>query len=68
MFLSESDSIQSGSGWVPLLLAVIHETNNPNSKWKPYLELLPNFDELDLPMFWPQYVFVCVFVEFSLNY
>ncbi|KAL3857676.1 hypothetical protein ACJMK2_012318 [Sinanodonta woodiana] len=48
----EKDHIQSKSGWVPLLLALLHEYNNPSSKWRPYLDLVPDFKELDLPMFW----------------
>ncbi|XP_013416662.1 N-lysine methyltransferase setd6 [Lingula anatina] len=49
---SESSSIESQSGWVPLLLALMYEYTNPQSKWKPYLELVPEFEELHLPMFW----------------
>ncbi|KAK2172793.1 hypothetical protein NP493_928g00041 [Ridgeia piscesae] len=50
----EKDSIISGSGWVPLLLALMYEYTNPTSRWRPYTQLVPDFDELDLPMFWPK--------------
>ncbi|CAH1801282.1 unnamed protein product [Owenia fusiformis] len=49
----ESDTIKSKSNWVPLLLTLCHESSIPDSKWRPYLEIVPDFDELDLPMFWP---------------
>ncbi len=52
----ESSSLESGSGWVPALLALMYEYTNTNSKWQPYLQLIPNFDQLDLPMFWKKYV------------
>ncbi|KAI0221293.1 N-lysine methyltransferase SETD6 [Lamellibrachia satsuma] len=50
----ERDCIKSRSGWVPLLLALMYEYTNPTSRWRPYTRLLPDFDELDLPMFWPK--------------
>lgn len=40
------------SGWVPQLLALLYEYNNPQSSWRPYLDLVPDFTQLDLPMFW----------------
>ncbi|XP_041347879.1 N-lysine methyltransferase setd6-like [Gigantopelta aegis] len=49
---NEAGDLQSSSGWVPLLLALMFEYNNPQSKWRPYLDLIPDFKELDLPMFW----------------
>ena len=30
----------------------MHEIDNSKSKWKPYLDLFPCYEELDLPMFW----------------
>ncbi|OWF35599.1 N-lysine methyltransferase SETD6-like [Mizuhopecten yessoensis] len=50
----ESAALVSESGWVPLLLALMYEYNNPESTWRPYLDLVPDFRELDLPMFWPE--------------
>ncbi|KAL8580162.1 hypothetical protein ACOMHN_043047 [Nucella lapillus] len=40
------------SGWVPMLLALLHETSNPQSLWRPYLDLVPDFTHLDLPLMW----------------
>lgn len=50
----ERNCIKSRSGWVPLLLAIMYEYTNPASRWRPYTQLVPDFDELDLPMFWPK--------------
>ncbi|XP_061578714.1 N-lysine methyltransferase setd6 isoform X2 [Cololabis saira] len=44
--------LQSSSGWVPLLLALLHEYTTPQSRWTPYLSLWPDFSALDQPMFW----------------
>ncbi|KAJ8312192.1 hypothetical protein KUTeg_009565, partial [Tegillarca granosa] len=44
--------IKSESGWVPLLITLMYEYNNPASKWRPYMDLVPDFKELDLPLFW----------------
>ncbi|XP_045171333.2 N-lysine methyltransferase setd6-like [Mercenaria mercenaria] len=49
----DAESIQGSSGWAPLLIALLYEYNNPQSHWRPYLDLVPDFKELDLPMFWP---------------
>ncbi|KAK3598982.1 hypothetical protein CHS0354_024658 [Potamilus streckersoni] len=48
----EEDHIQSESGWVSTILALLYEYNNPSSKWRPYLDLVLDFKELDLPMLW----------------
>ncbi|XP_024137966.1 N-lysine methyltransferase setd6 isoform X1 [Oryzias melastigma] len=48
----EAESLQSSSSWVPLLLALLHEYTSPQSHWKPYLSLWPDFRRLDHPMFW----------------
>ncbi|XP_066493871.1 N-lysine methyltransferase SETD6 [Tiliqua scincoides] len=48
----ESASLESPSGWVPLLLALLHEVTISNSHWAPYLSLWPDFSGLDHPMFW----------------
>lgn len=45
-------SICDGSGWVPLLLTLMYEYTNKDSKWKPYLDLLPNIEEFGHPLFW----------------
>ncbi|CAC5404604.1 SETD6 [Mytilus coruscus] len=51
---NDMDSLKSSSGWVPLLLSLMYEYNNPQSKWRPYLDLVPDFKQLDLPMFWTE--------------
>ncbi|VDH95937.1 N-lysine methyltransferase SETD6 [Mytilus galloprovincialis] len=51
---NDIDSLKSSSGWVPLLLSLMYEYNNPQSKWRPYLDLVPDFKQLDLPMFWTE--------------
>ncbi|XP_064612433.1 N-lysine methyltransferase setd6-like [Liolophura sinensis] len=51
---AEKASTESVSGWVPLLLSLIYEYHNPRSTWRPYLDLVPDFSEQDLPMFWPR--------------
>ncbi|KAK6192842.1 hypothetical protein SNE40_004243 [Patella caerulea] len=49
---NEADDLLSESGWVPLLISLMYEYNNPTSTWRPYLDLVPDFKELNLPMFW----------------
>ncbi|KAF1652774.1 N-lysine methyltransferase SETD6, partial [Eudyptes chrysocome] len=48
------ESLQSQSGWVPLLLALLHEYTASNSHWQPYFSLWEDFRSLDHPMFWPE--------------
>ncbi|XP_038004445.1 N-lysine methyltransferase SETD6 [Motacilla alba alba] len=48
------ESLQSQSGWVPLLLALLHEYTASSSHWQPYFSLWQDFRSLDHPMFWPQ--------------
>lgn len=36
--------------WVAVALFLIHESSNPSSKWRPYLDSLPK--SLDSPLFW----------------
>ncbi|KAK5867827.1 hypothetical protein PBY51_012287 [Eleginops maclovinus] len=48
----ERSSLESPSGWVPLLLALLYEYTSSQSNWKPYLFLWTNFKSLDHPMFW----------------
>ncbi|ELT98776.1 hypothetical protein CAPTEDRAFT_151537 [Capitella teleta] len=48
----EADSLQEASRWVPLLITLMYEYTSPSSRWKPYFDLVPDFDQLDLPMFW----------------
>ncbi|XP_013879409.1 N-lysine methyltransferase setd6 [Austrofundulus limnaeus] len=48
----ESSSLESSSGWVPLLLALLYEYTSSQSHWKPYLSLWSDFSKLDHPMFW----------------
>ncbi|KAJ8247385.1 hypothetical protein GJAV_G00245780 [Gymnothorax javanicus] len=45
-------SLESASGWVPLLLALMWEYTSPESHWRPYLSLWPDLKVLDHPMFW----------------
>lgn len=48
----ERSSLESPSGWVPLLLALLYEYTSSQSHWKPYLSLWTDFKALDHPMFW----------------
>ncbi|XP_023565186.1 N-lysine methyltransferase SETD6 isoform X3 [Octodon degus] len=50
----EQDALQSQSGWVPLLLALLHELQAPASRWSPYFALWPELGRLEHPMFWPE--------------
>ncbi|XP_064620869.1 N-lysine methyltransferase SETD6-like isoform X2 [Lineus longissimus] len=47
-----SDQLVSESGWVKLLISLLYEYTNPSSRWRPYFEMVPEFSEVDLPMFW----------------
>lgn len=51
-FVAEKASLESTSGWVPLLLALLYEYTSLQSTWKPYLSLWTDFKTLDHPMFW----------------
>ncbi|XP_038059813.1 N-lysine methyltransferase setd6-like [Patiria miniata] len=44
--------LRSGSGWVPLVVCLMYEYTQANSKWRPYLDLCPDYSQLDSPMFW----------------
>ncbi|KAM3829028.1 N-lysine methyltransferase SETD6 isoform 2-T2 [Vipera latastei] len=48
----EEASLQSASGWVPLLISLLYESTFSNSRWGPYFSLWPQFTDLDHPMFW----------------
>ncbi|XP_029780984.1 N-lysine methyltransferase SETD6 isoform X2 [Suricata suricatta] len=50
----ERGALQSPSGWVPLLLALLHELQAPASPWSPYFALWPELGRLEHPMFWPE--------------
>ncbi|XP_035497482.1 N-lysine methyltransferase setd6 [Scophthalmus maximus] len=50
----EKSCLESSSGWVPLLLALLHECTSSQSLWRPYLSLWTDFKTLDHPMFWPK--------------
>uniref|UniRef100_A0A8C0QQZ4 N-lysine methyltransferase SETD6 n=1 Tax=Chelonoidis abingdonii TaxID=106734 RepID=A0A8C0QQZ4_CHEAB len=39
----EKASLESQSGWVPLLLSLLHEYTASNSHWRPYFSLWPDF-------------------------
>ncbi|KAK0614484.1 hypothetical protein B0T14DRAFT_436233 [Immersiella caudata] len=45
------DDEKSQDSWTLLILVLIREYLDPNSKWKPYLSLLPT--TFTTPMFWP---------------
>ncbi|XP_035137629.1 N-lysine methyltransferase SETD6 isoform X3 [Callithrix jacchus] len=47
----ERGALQSQSGWVPLLLALLHELQAPASHWRPYFALWPELGHLKHPMF-----------------
>lgn len=51
-FLKNKELLDSASGWVPLLVCLMYEQTNPKSKWRPYLDMFPNFSDQELPMFW----------------
>ena len=44
--------IGGDNSWVPLLLTLLYEYNSAESPWRAYLDIVPDFAELDLPMFW----------------
>ncbi|XP_060537486.1 N-lysine methyltransferase SETD6 isoform X7 [Pantherophis guttatus] len=48
----EEASLQSSSGWVPLLISLLYECTVSSSRWGPYFSLWPQFTDLDHPMFW----------------
>uniref|UniRef100_A0A8C5QI96 N-lysine methyltransferase SETD6 n=1 Tax=Leptobrachium leishanense TaxID=445787 RepID=A0A8C5QI96_9ANUR len=50
----ERDRLESPSGWVPLLLALLYEATDGTSPWAPYFGLWPGLDPPDLPMFWSE--------------
>ncbi|XP_053934605.1 N-lysine methyltransferase SETD6 isoform X2 [Cuculus canorus] len=54
LLLEAQESLQSQSGWVPLLLALLHEYTASDSYWQPYFSLWKDFSSLDHPMFWPE--------------
>jgi len=54
LLADSADELQSPSGWVKLVLSLMHEYTNKSSKWRPYLDFLPSVKELDQPMFWSQ--------------
>lgn len=46
--------MKSDSNWSKLILCIMSEISEPNSKWSPYLKLFPNYEMLDMPMFWSE--------------
>ncbi|XP_074055155.1 N-lysine methyltransferase SETD6 [Macrotis lagotis] len=50
----ERAALQSPSGWVPLLLALLHEYLADDSPWRPYFALWPDLGRLQHPMFWSE--------------
>ncbi|XP_040489321.1 N-lysine methyltransferase SETD6 isoform X5 [Ursus maritimus] len=59
----ERGALQSQSGWVPLLLALLHELQAPASPWSPYFALWPELGRLEHPMFCEYYSIVLPFME-----
>jgi len=49
--------LESDSNWSRLIVSLMYESNNPDSKWKTYLDLFPGYNQLDLPMFWSSFEF-----------
>ena len=49
-----ADELKSESNWSKLTISLMHECSNPTSKWAPYLNIFPNYENLDLPMFWDE--------------
>ena len=52
LYFSDCDKLTASNQWIPLLIALLQEQADPDSKWRPYLDLVPDFQELDLPIFW----------------
>ncbi|XP_029465104.1 N-lysine methyltransferase SETD6 isoform X2 [Rhinatrema bivittatum] len=50
----EEASLESDSGWIPLMLSLFHEYTNGDSRWRPYFSLWPDLGALGHPMFWPE--------------
>ncbi|XP_053552892.1 LOW QUALITY PROTEIN: N-lysine methyltransferase setd6-like, partial [Bombina bombina] len=48
------ESLQSRSGWVPLLISLLYEATDVSSSWHPYFALWPDLTPPDLPMFWSE--------------
>ncbi|XP_059170295.1 N-lysine methyltransferase SETD6-like [Physella acuta] len=48
----DKSNLSATNQWIPLLIALLHEKNDPSSFWSPYLNLFPDFQSLNLPMFW----------------
>lgn len=47
------DAPELGDPWTSLLLALLLETARPDSRWRPYLDILPmNADKFNTLMFW----------------
>ena len=51
---NNSKELKSDSNWSKLIVSLMHECANPNSKWAPYLNVFPDYNSLDLPMFWEE--------------
>ena len=56
MFVEFSDfsRLEETSGWIPLLLALMHEMKTDKSFWAPYLNLCPSIEGFNQPMFWKE--------------
>ena len=49
---STEEAAENGNVWIPLLVTLMSEHSNPNSHWRPYFDLCPDFDELDPLLLW----------------
>uniref|UniRef100_A0A0B7AIJ8 SET domain-containing protein n=2 Tax=Arion vulgaris TaxID=1028688 RepID=A0A0B7AIJ8_9EUPU len=50
----DQDKLAATNQWVPLLVSLLSEHMNTSSKWRPYFDIVPDFQALDLPLFWEQ--------------
>ncbi|XP_073420479.1 N-lysine methyltransferase SETD6 [Dendrobates tinctorius] len=48
------ENLDSRSGWVSLLIALMYEATDEASPWAPYFGLWPQLSTPDLPMFWSE--------------
>lgn len=49
---STERAAENSNVWIPLLVTLMSEYSNPDSHWRPYFDLCPDFDELDPLLLW----------------